>query len=628
MHVVVVGGGLSGLSTAYYLTKRLLPPLQELARYGERSTGVKITLLEGSDRWGGWVDTRLTSLTENPVIPLRPTVDATGDHKIIFETGPRTFRPSGDEAVPMLQLLEELDLATETHICDKNSPSASNRYVYFQEQLNRMPAGLGSFLSFRSIPPVLKGFIPAVLREPWRRDLRPSSSDPLGDESIFSFIQRHFGSTVADNIVSAVIHGIYAGDIRKLSVDSTLRSLKDIERRHGSVVRGIVAQELANIKSSLFGVRNQSRLVSDAHQERSVQPDPALWARDPASYWKQRDTGLNARYKSLLDLTRRNCQSGFWKRMHRASMYSFNLGSSTLVDRLLRHLQSYPSEIVELKLNSPVAKAQPYQDSVKLTVESEGDSSSSGGTTLDADHVVYTLPAHHLPGILPQSFPELSHNPSVDVAVVNLAYHGKRRPVDGFGYLTPCSVPSDALGVIFDSCTNPAQDRLFVAPSSVTSPHNLPWSERSTSSQGQITQPPLDRLTVMMGGYRFTELFGQPAHLFHRDDPRFLHTALAAIDRQLGPPPQDVVLVASRVSLHSQCLPQYYVGHRHRLQQLRQHMVDTFGHRMSFTGASFLGPSMNACVKHSRQLVDDLVDVGALGAPPQVVVTGFDRCLL
>ncbi|KAJ1650103.1 oxygen-dependent protoporphyrinogen oxidase [Dispira simplex] len=627
MHVVVVGGGLSGLSTAYYLTKRLLPPLRDLARYGERSTGVKITILEGSDRWGGWVDTRLTSLTENPAIPIRPTVDATGDHKILFETGPRTFRPSGDEAVPMLQLLEELDLTTQTSICDKSSPSARNRYIYFQEQLNRMPAGVGSFLSFRSIPPVLKGLIPAVLREPWRRDLQPSSSDPLGDESIFSFIQRHFGPTVADNIISAVIHGIYAGDIRKLSVDSTLRSLKDIERRHDSVVRGLVLQKLASTRSPLFGVGKKSRMVSDAHQERSVQPDPALWARNPASYWKQRDTGLNKRYKSLLNLTRRDCQSGFWKRMDQASMYSFNWGSSTLVDRLVRHLQSYPSEMVELKLGSPVAKAQPYQDSVKLTVEGAADS-STGGTTVDADHVVYTLPAHLLSDILPHSFPELNYNPSADVAVVNLAYHGKRRPVDGFGYLVPCSVPSDNLGVIFDSCTSPAQDRLFVAPSSVTSPQNLPWVEQTTTTNGKIIQPPLDRLTVIMGGYRFKELFGQPAHLFHRDDPRFLHTALAALNHQLGPPPQDAVLVASRVSLHSQCLPQYYVGHRHRLQLLRQRMVDTFGHRMSFTGASFLGPSMNACVKHSRQLVDDLVDVGALGAPPQVVVTGFDRCLL
>lgn len=71
--------------------------------------------------------------------------------------------------------------------------------------------------------------------------LAPRTDSPPSDESIASFFARRWGSKVAENLVSAVLHGIYAGDIEKLSIRSILPSLSEYERSSGSVNRGIRA---------------------------------------------------------------------------------------------------------------------------------------------------------------------------------------------------------------------------------------------------------------------------------------------------------------------------------------------------------------------------------------------------
>ena len=82
--------------------------------------------------------------------------------------------------------------------------------------------------------PVFKGVLRGFLGEPaqTRRILS------LSDESIGSFLSRRFGSPVADNIVSAVLHGIYAGDIYQLSARSILPKLWLYEGQDRSIMYG------------------------------------------------------------------------------------------------------------------------------------------------------------------------------------------------------------------------------------------------------------------------------------------------------------------------------------------------------------------------------------------------------
>ena len=82
--------------------------------------------------------------------------------------------------------------------------------------------------------PLFKGAFRTMLeftRDPRSRDIE--------DESIASFLSRRFGGPeIGDNIVSAVMHGIYAGDIYQLSAKSLFRTLWDFEVKHGSIMEG------------------------------------------------------------------------------------------------------------------------------------------------------------------------------------------------------------------------------------------------------------------------------------------------------------------------------------------------------------------------------------------------------
>lgn len=79
--------------------------------------------------------------------------------------------------------------------------------------------------------PVFKGMLGAFY-EPWR----PSRPNNTEDESVASFLTRRMGSPdIANNIVSAVFHGVYAGDVHQLSAKSLMPSLRILEVMSGSI---------------------------------------------------------------------------------------------------------------------------------------------------------------------------------------------------------------------------------------------------------------------------------------------------------------------------------------------------------------------------------------------------------
>ena len=94
--------------------------------------------------------------------------------------------------------------------------------------------------------PVFKG----VLWDTALESFQPQRPSDLEDESVGSFISRRFGSSLADNIASAVFHGIYAGDIYQLSARSILPKLWVYEQMHSSIM--IAALNAATRGFSLF----------------------------------------------------------------------------------------------------------------------------------------------------------------------------------------------------------------------------------------------------------------------------------------------------------------------------------------------------------------------------------------
>ncbi|KAJ2397861.1 oxygen-dependent protoporphyrinogen oxidase, partial [Coemansia sp. RSA 2559] len=190
--ISVLGGGISGLSTAWYLSQRLPP-------------NVKVQLIEGSSRLGGWV---------------RSEVRQTGGGaSFLAEKGPRTLR-AGDsrEALAVLELVDDLDLRSQVVSASRMSAAARNRYIYYKGELNCMPSGLASLLT--GLPPAVR----CLPRGIWHDLTTPKDTAVANsaDESIHSFISRRFGEDVDDNLASAVMHGIYAADTKELSARALL----------------------------------------------------------------------------------------------------------------------------------------------------------------------------------------------------------------------------------------------------------------------------------------------------------------------------------------------------------------------------------------------------------------------
>ena len=79
--VAIIGGGITGLATAYYLSKAAPPH-------------TRITLLESGDRLGGWVHSE--------------EVDVGNGQKVLFEKGPRSLRPTDPNGLLTLELVSYL----------------------------------------------------------------------------------------------------------------------------------------------------------------------------------------------------------------------------------------------------------------------------------------------------------------------------------------------------------------------------------------------------------------------------------------------------------------------------------------------------------------------------------------
>ena len=112
MKCSVIGGGVSGLSAAFYL-KTLVPSLH-------------VTVHEASSALGGWIQTTRT------------------DNGLVLEHGPRTIRPAGPKGANTLELVETLGLTSKVKPILYGHPSTLNRMIYVNGGLHRLPTSIKS----------------------------------------------------------------------------------------------------------------------------------------------------------------------------------------------------------------------------------------------------------------------------------------------------------------------------------------------------------------------------------------------------------------------------------------------------------------------------------------------------
>lgn len=197
--VVVVGGGVAGLSVCYELIERAK------ARPGS----LEVVCLEAADRPGGNIRT-----------------DREGG--FTCEWGPNGFL---DNVPATPALVERVGLRDRVLRSDQ---SAAIRFIFRGGRLRRLPSGPLSFLVSDILS--LRGRL-RVLAEPFvppRRD--------EGEESVANFVERRIGGEAASVLVDAMVSGIYAGDVGALSLEATFPKMHRMEKDHGGLMRAMMAR--------------------------------------------------------------------------------------------------------------------------------------------------------------------------------------------------------------------------------------------------------------------------------------------------------------------------------------------------------------------------------------------------
>ncbi len=200
--VVVIGGGVSGLTAAY-----------TLARARQAGAPVEEVLIEANPWLGGVVRSE--------------AVDG-----FLVEAGPDSFLAEKPEAAAMAR-----DLGLGDDLIGSND-HARRTYILHHKRLVPLPDGLMFLVPTRFWPMVTTGLLPlsAKLKAAGEMFSSPPATEKE-DESVASFVKRHFGQAMVENIADPLLAGVYGGDSETLSMRSVLPRFWEMERKHGSLTR-------------------------------------------------------------------------------------------------------------------------------------------------------------------------------------------------------------------------------------------------------------------------------------------------------------------------------------------------------------------------------------------------------
>lgn len=211
--IVIVGGGITGLTATYYL--------QEAIK--QRKLPYTITLIEASDKLGGKIATiRKQGFT--------------------IERGPDSFLIRKEAAS---RLAHQLGLKNELI---KNQTGKS--YVLVGDRLHEMPKG-----SFMGIPTKLFPFLLSPMfslkgKVRMLCDLLLPAKSTSTDQSVGNFFRYHFGNELLENLIEPLLSGIYAGNIDRLSLMATFPQFYQMEQTHRSLIKGARRTLATDVASS------------------------------------------------------------------------------------------------------------------------------------------------------------------------------------------------------------------------------------------------------------------------------------------------------------------------------------------------------------------------------------------
>jgi len=207
--VAIVGGGISGLALAW--------------RLRQTAPGLSVRVLEADARAGGKLLSERVSTERG---------------EFLVEAGPDSLLTQKREA---LELVDELGMSDHVIPIAQGLPTA----ILHQGRPELMPQGMRLIVptdldAFRRSP-----LLSAEGKLRAERDLDLPPKETNEDESLADFVRRRFGQEMVERLAEPILAGIHNGDPERLSLRATFPQLEQLERRHGSLIRGMRAVQPA-----------------------------------------------------------------------------------------------------------------------------------------------------------------------------------------------------------------------------------------------------------------------------------------------------------------------------------------------------------------------------------------------
>ena len=205
MRIAIIGGGIAGLAAAY-----------ELEKARAAGAALEYTLYEARARVGG-------SLASEVVAGA------------VLERGPDSFLTEKPAAA---ELCRELGLGGELLA---SNDAARKTWIVVRNRLVALPDGLMFLIPTKLVPTALTPLFSIRTKIRMGLELLHPPRPSEGDESVAALVERHYGAEAVDRLADPLLSGIYGGDATQLSARTVLARLVEMEKKYGSLTRGMLA---------------------------------------------------------------------------------------------------------------------------------------------------------------------------------------------------------------------------------------------------------------------------------------------------------------------------------------------------------------------------------------------------
>jgi oxygen-dependent protoporphyrinogen oxidase len=202
--IAIIGGGVSGLAAAFALEEH------------RRAGAIEYTVYESSSQLGGVLRTEHVQ-------------------GCVVEAGPDSFISEKPWAADLCRSLGLGDQLIGSNDADRKT------YILVRGRLIPMPDGLMFMVPTKILPTGFSSLFSWSTKLRVARELLHPPRAGDADESVASFVERHYGAEMVDRLADPLLSGVYGGEAASLSVRAVLPRFAEMERTHGSLGRAMLA---------------------------------------------------------------------------------------------------------------------------------------------------------------------------------------------------------------------------------------------------------------------------------------------------------------------------------------------------------------------------------------------------